>query len=125
MVYILALAGLIVAGVITTTIINVIKNNQNEVDIRAKAGTLNTLKFMGVVSQINDIDGTIMVNDVQLTQESRSGNAVNYGIWTVTPPTSFSLFSAQPGTKISFTVSTNTFNVASREVAAVTVTISK
>ena len=94
--YIIALAALIVAGIVTTSIINAVKNNQAGTDIRAKAGVTSTLKFTGIVNSINDTDGTITVDNVQLSQESRSGQAVNYGTWSVTPPQTFSIVTATP-----------------------------
>lgn len=122
-IYIIALGALIVAGIITTSIIGAIKNNQGAADIRAKAGTLNTLKLVGTVSEVRETDGTIIINDVQFSDESRSGGPVNYGTWTVTPPPTFNLFSATPGARITFTVSTTSFDVASKKVSAVQVTI--
>ena len=118
LIYIIALAGLIVAGIITTSIINAVKSNQTGTDIRAKAGVTNTLKFSGIVNSINDLDATIIVDDVQLSKESRSGNPVNYGSWTVTPPQTFSLSSAVPGSAITFTVNADEFSVSSKHVVA-------
>ncbi len=122
-VYIIALGALIVLGIITTSIIGAVKNNQSSGDIRAKAGTLNTLKLVGNVSQINEAEGTIIISDVQFSDESRSGKAVNYGTWTVTPPQTFSLLTAVPGAKITFTVNTPSFNVSTKQVTAVQMTI--
>lgn len=124
MVYAIALGALIVMGVITTAIINVVKNNQSSAtDIRAKAGVVNTLKLVGTVDSTDDINGTITVLNVQFDDESRSGKPVNYGTWSVTPPMTFSLSSALPGTRISFTVNSDSFNVASKQVVAAQVTV--
>jgi hypothetical protein len=124
MVYAIALGALIIMGVVTTAIINVVKNNQSSAtDIRAKAGVVNTLKLTGTVDSTDDISGTITVLNVQFADESRSGKPVNYGTWSVTPPQTFSLSTALPGTRISFTVNSDSFNVASKQVVAAQVTI--
>ncbi|MEK7533631.1 MAG: hypothetical protein AAB542_04315 [Patescibacteria group bacterium] len=124
MIYAMALGGLIIAGIITTAIINVVRNNQSSaVDIRAKAGVTNTLKLTGTVDSIDETAGTITVLDVQFAEESRSGKAVNYGRWTVTPPVTFSLMSAIPGANITFTVASDSFNVVSKQVTAANVVI--
>lgn len=123
LVYIVALGALIVVGIVTTSIINVVKTKEGSADIRAKAGTLNTLKLTGVVTSVDEAAGTIIVSDVQFDQTSRSGKAVNYGTWTVTPPNTFSISQAVPGIKIAFTISSTSFNVSSKQVAAVSVTV--
>ena len=124
MVYAVALGGLIIIGVVTTAIINVVKNNQSApTDIRTKAGVVNTLKLTGTVDSVDETAGTISVLDVQFSSESRSGKPVNYGTWTVTPPRTFSLMTAVPGAKISFTVNSDSFDVMSKQVVAASVTI--
>lgn len=126
LVYAVALGGLIIAGVITISIINVVKNNQSAAtDIRAKAGVTNALKLVGTVDSIDETAGTITVLDVQFATESRSGKPVNYGTWTVTPPATFRLLSAIPGANITFTVASDSFNVVSKQVTAANVTIIK
>ncbi len=121
--YFAALAALVIVGIITTSIINAIKTNNAGTDIRAKAGVTSTLKFSGVVSQINDVDGSIVIDNMQLSAESRSGSAVDYGTWTVTPPRTFVAGSAPPGTRVSFTVSSDKFDVSSKHATAAEMTV--
>ena len=123
--YIIAAVSLIVVAIITTAIIGAVKNNQAPADIRAKAGVSNTLKLTGIVNAVNEADGTITVDGVQFSQDSRSGPAHNYGTWTVTPPLSFSILTAQPGKSIMFTVETTSFNVATKQVAATQMSVEK
>jgi len=125
LIYIMALAGLIVAAIITTSIISAVKNNNSATDIRAKAGVVNTLKLVGTAESVDSATRTLTVLDVQFSAESRSGKAVNYGTWKVTAPTSFDIFSALPGTKINFTVNSDSFDVATKEVVAAQMSISK
>lgn len=125
LIYIIALAGLIVAAVITTSIIGAVKNNQSGTDIRAKAGVTNTLKLTGVVENADTLTSTIKVRNVQFAQESRSGKAVDYGTWVVTPPNTFTFATAVPGTNISFTVNSDSFDVMKKEVVAAQMSIGK
>lgn len=125
LIYIIALAGLIVAAVITTSIIGAVKNNQGGTDIRAKAGVTNTLKLTGVVASTDDLARTIKILNVQFAQESRSGKAVDYGTWIVTPPDTFTFATAVPGAKISFTVNSDSFDVMKKEVVAAQMAIEK
>lgn len=125
LIYIMALAGLIVVAIITTSIINAVKNSGSATDIRAKAGVVNTLKLVGTVESIDSVTGILTVLDVQFAPESRSGKAVNYGTWKVTPPSAFNIATAGPGTKINFTVNSDSFDVVAKEVVAAQMTLSK
>jgi hypothetical protein len=125
MIYAIALGALVVVGIITTAIIDAVRNNQGAADIRAKAGVTNTLKLTGTVESVDEAAGTISVSDVQFDPSSRSGKAVNYGTWNVIPPSSFNLLSATPGTKVAFTVNSDSFDVASKQVVAAQVTVLK
>jgi hypothetical protein len=118
LIYIVAAVSLIIIGIIMTSIIGAVKNNQAPADIRAKAGVTNTLKLIGIVESTDETNGTVTVSNVQFDQSSRSGEAHNYGTWVVTAPRTFSLFSAQSGKSISFTIATESFNVAVKNVVA-------
>lgn len=118
MIYAIALGVLVVMGMITTAIIDRVKSSQNAGDYRAKAGVTNTLKLTGIVESVNELAGTITVSNVEFASVSRSGKAVNYGRWTVTPPSTFNLMTINPGANISFTISADSFNVETRAVVA-------
>lgn len=125
MIYVMALAGLIVVAVITTAIINAVKNSGGATDIRAKAGVVNTLKLVGTVESVDSLTRELTVLDVQFAAESRSGKAVNYGTWKVTPPASFDIVSAGPGVKVSFTVNSDSFDVSAKQVVAAQMSVTK
>lgn len=125
LVYIMALAGLIVVAIITTSIIGAVKNNDSATDIRAKAGVVNTLKLVGTIESMDTATRILTVLDVQFSPESRSGKAVNYGTWKVTAPTAFDILSASPGSKINFTVNSDSFDVALKEVVAAQMSLAK
>lgn len=123
MAYILVAVVVIVAGIGTTAIINVIKNREPSSDIRARAGTLNTLKLSGVVREVKPTEGIITVDRIKFSDDSRSGPETNYGLWTVAPPREFDFKSIRVGNSVEFTVETTTFNVASKSVVATYITI--
>lgn len=125
MIYAIALGALVVMGMITTAIIDRVKSSQSSADVRAKAGVTNTLKLTGTVESVDESSGTIVVNDVQFTTESRSGKVANYGTWTVTPPSTFNLLSANPGASIAFTISADSFNVETHAVVASQISVGK
>lgn len=119
-VYIITLFALIVAAVITTTIINAVKSNQagSQTDIRARAGVVNIVKLTGTVTGTDDTTNTITVSNVEFAPETRSGPPINYGTWTVTPPPGFNLNTALPGKTITFTINAASFDVSTHKVAA-------
>lgn len=126
LIYLIAVVSLVVVAIITTTIINTVKNSQSApTDIRAKAGQTHTLKLEGQITDINDTDGILVVGNVELSPESRSGKPSNLGTWMVTPPPSFSLASAQIGQKITFVIDQASFNVLLKKVTAVQVTVTR
>jgi hypothetical protein len=116
--YLIAVVSLVVVAIVTTAIINAVKNSQSSpTDIRAKAGVANTLQLTGLVAGTNEA-GDFIVNDVQFSENSRSGPARNYGTWTVTPPRTVSPGSIGIGQQINFTVDSASFDVLSKKVVA-------
>lgn len=124
--YIIAAVGLIVMGIVTTTLINSVKNKESSAtDIRAKAGVTNTLKLTGTVSFVDSDNRTLTVENVQFAADSRSGNPVNYGTWSVNAPQTFDIFSAAPGNTITFTLLSDSFDVASHQTIASEITVNR
>lgn len=91
-------------------------------DVRARAGTKNTLNLVGVVDSVNETKGTILVTGVQFADANRAGAPQNFGDWTVTAPAAFNFASISPGSTVTIGIDANTFNIASRAVTAVTLT---
>lgn len=124
--YIAILLVCIVVAAITTAIISSVKNNQAApADIRARAGIVDIVKLTGTLTNIDTAKGILTVNNVTLAPDSRTGPATNYGTWTVTPPQSFNLSAAVTGKTITFTINADSFDVASHNVVASQVTVSK
>lgn len=91
-------------------------------DVRARAGTQNTLKLVGLVNSVSEPQGTFEVADVQFADTSRSGDAKSFGTWIVTAPPAFNFATIFPGSYVTIGVDASTFNVMSRAVNALTVT---
>ncbi len=116
---------LLVFAIIFIAIFNKVNQSGTSNDLRARAGTTNTLQFLAVVSSVDTAKGFIMVDNLQLASESRSGSAKNYGIWEVTVPVQFNLSQAIPGSVIAIRVDAKTFDVASHKLLATDVTLSR
>ncbi len=91
-------------------------------DVRAQAGTQNTLKLTGIVNTVNETKGTIQVINVQFAASNLAGAPQNLGDWTVTAPVDFNFSSVSPGKTVTVGVVASTFNVASHALTAVTLT---
>ncbi len=113
---------LILFAVVLVTILNKSSPAGSSTDVRARAGTQNTLKFTGVVSSVIEAKGTIGVTRVQLADSNRSGEPKNLGDWTVTAPAAFNFASLTPGMAVTIGIDPNTFNIASHAVTAITLT---
>ena len=119
--------GLIIIGIITTTIINAVKNSNSAsgTDIRARAAQTNTLKLTGTITEVVDIEGMLIVSGVQFADTSRSGDTKNYGTWKVFVPNNFTISTATVGSLISFTIDAKSFNISTKSVSASQITIEK
>jgi len=123
-VYIITILLLVIAGMVTVTIISSVRNNsESQTDIRARAGVVNTLTLLGTVSAIDTVNNALTVQNVRFSPKSRSGPEVNYGTWVVFPPNTFSLYSAQVGAGVTFVINAGDFDVAQKMVIASEVTL--
>ncbi|MEK7060868.1 MAG: hypothetical protein AAB937_01390 [Patescibacteria group bacterium] len=127
LIYIVAAVGLIIVGIVTTAIINAVKNTNQSggTDIRARAAVTNTLKLTGIVSEVIDLEGMLIVSNVQFADTSRSGTAKDYGTWKVFVPTNFALITATVGSTVTFNIDAKSFNVTTKSVVASQITVGK
>lgn len=92
-------------------------------DVRARASATNALQLNGTVNSVDEIQGTLLVDNVYLADESRSADAQNLGSWIVTaPPGGFNFASVSPGQSVKIGIDAKTFLVESRTVTAFTIT---
>lgn len=91
-------------------------------DVRARAAVVKTLQMNGTVNNIDEAKGIVVLDNVYLADESRSGDAKSMGTWTVTPPTNFNFASLLPGQSIVMNIDSKTFLATSHTVTALTIT---
>ncbi len=94
--------------------------NGSNTDVRARAATQYTLKLVGVVSVVNEANGTIEVANLQFEEGSRAGEAKDLGNWLVTAPAGFNFASVSQGSLVTIGVDPATFQVTKHELVAVT-----
>ena len=114
---------LIILAIALVAILDRTAKTSSTTDARARAATQYTLKFIGVVSTVNEAKGTIDVSNVQFADINRVGVPQNLGNWTVTAPATFNFASVSPGKNVTIGVNANTFNIASHAVTAVSITL--
>jgi len=120
--YIFVSLMIIILGTALVAIIGKAVPAGSSSDIRARAGIQNALKFVGVVASVDEGKGTVKVTGIQLADTNRSGDAQNYGDWTVIAPPAFNFASLRQGSAVTIGVEPSTFNMASHEVTALTLT---
>ena len=113
--------GLIVLAITVTTILERTKNASGGEDVRTRASATGTLKMKGIVSQVDETKGVVVVDNLQFeTQDSKS-----LGTWTVTPPANVNLASLYPGASISLIVNPNSFMASTKTLTAMEVKLQR
>lgn len=113
--------GFIVLAIGLVTILDRFSSPQEtSTDVRARAAVTNTLQLHGTVSSVDEAKGTVTLSDVYFADASRSGDAKNLGVWTVTAPPAFNFASVAPGMFVTVGVDAKTFLATSHTVTALT-----
>jgi len=113
---------IILLAVALVAILNKSTPSGSSTDVRARAGTPNTLKLVGIVNAVNEAKGTVQVTSIQFADTNRAGAPKNLGNWSVTAPAAFNFASVAPGIAVTIGVAASTFNVANHAVTAITLT---
>jgi hypothetical protein len=113
---------LILLAVALVAILGKTAPKSSSTDVRARAGTQNTLKLVGIVTSVDETKGTILVTGAQFADSNRTGAPQDLGDWTVTAPAAFNFASVSPGSSVTIGIEASTFNVSSHAVTAVTLT---
>jgi len=90
-------------------------------DVRARAGVAAALQLNGTVNSVDEAKGTLVVDNVYLADESRSGEAKGMGAWIVTAPAGFNFASVAPGQRILVSIDSKTFLAETHTVTAVSI----
>lgn len=117
--YIGASLALIVVAIVFSAFLNQRQSSGTPADIRARATAPGMVKVTGIVSEIDENQGTLVVDNLAFEDSTK-----NLGSWTVTPPLSFSLSNAYPGVKLLITVDPPTMLAQSKTFTALEIKIS-
>lgn len=108
----------VLLGILVITILGTSAKNSDggTTDIRAKAAVASALKFTGMVTEVDEANNTVTVDNLMF--EDAEPGSKSLGIWTVTPPANVSVSSLSPGTNVIISVVADTFNAASKTLTA-------
>jgi hypothetical protein len=106
---------LVVVAIAITTILNRTSSptTQGE-DIRAKAGSTNTMQVKGVVSEVDAPGSKLKLDNVTFVS---SDNSSNLGLWTVSAP-QVDLSTLPVGSKVILTIDSATFLISAHTMTA-------
>lgn len=114
--------AIVVLGVALVTILNKTQSTtSSETDVRARAATTNALQVNATVMSVDAGKGTLAVSDLYFADNSRSGEAKNFGNWTVTAPANFNFTTVSTGMNIAIGVDSKTFLTTAHTLTAVTI----
>ena len=99
-------------GIVSISVINRVKSGSSEV--RARASATAGVKYIGSVVANNPDSGTVIVTDVQ----PYNNLTLNFGQWTVSPPSGYNYATYPVGTNITMTVDPKTFAIDKRTFTA-------
>lgn len=119
--YLAGSLALVIVGIVFSAFLNSREPSQTgSVDLRTRASAPGLVKVTGIVREIHDVEGTIVVDDVRFLDATKT-----LGTWTVTPPLSFSPSSAFPGATLTITVNPPTMLAETHTLTATEITISR
>ncbi len=113
--------GLIVLAITVTTLLERTKQTAGGQDVRTRASATGTLNMKGIVSSVDEVNGVVIVDNLQFTGES----AKSLGTWTVTPPANLNLASLSPGASVTLIVNPSTFLAATRTLTALEIKVTR
>jgi hypothetical protein len=111
---------LILGAIAVVSILNQ-NSSSSSTDVRARAALNKTLELHGIVSSVNEAQGTMVVSDAFFADVSRAGDMKNLGTWTVTAPPAVNLASFTPGMSVLIGIDSKTFLATKHTVTAVSI----
>lgn len=120
--YFIASVALILVAIVATSIMN---KSGGGGDIRARAGEEGALTFTATVTSVENLEGTLVIDNLMLEENNRSGTEKNLGQWRLMTPTRFNSASAEPGSKLTITVSGSGLDVPNRTINATEVKVTR
>jgi hypothetical protein len=117
--------GLIFLAIALVAILNRFSPSSETGDVRARAAITSVLQLQGTVRSTDPTAGTLILDNVYMAEESRSGDAKSLGSWIVTAPSGFNLASASSGQQVVIGIDSKTLIAESRTVTAVSIELAK
>ncbi len=115
----IGILGLVIAAVAVTAVLDRTSNKTE--DIRAKAGVAATQKMSGVVTAVDDTNGTVTVSNL-LTGTGPNQAKAQTKPWVITAPTGFNYALVSPGTKVKMKIIPSTFLITTHTATATEIT---
>lgn len=97
-------------------------SSSSSTDVRARAAVVKTLELNGTVKTVNEGEGTLILERVYLSDDSREGSPQDLGTWTVTVPSAFNMASVGEGQMVKVNIDSKTFLISSHSVTALAIT---
>ncbi|MBI5448814.1 hypothetical protein HY948_00695 [Candidatus Gottesmanbacteria bacterium] len=117
---------LVVAAIAVTAILDRTKQADTASgDIRTRASATGSLSMTATVASVDQIKGTIMVDNLRFDNKNGGSTGNSLGSWTVTAPQNINLNSLFPGTKVTLIVSPSTFLTTSHTLTATDIKVQK
>lgn len=123
--YFLASVGLVIIAIVFTAVVDRVRSPAPSTDIRARAGKSLALKFTAVVSEVNEVEGILTVDNLRFAGQERGAATKTLGTWKVTPPPRFRLSSVAPGSRITLAVNPTTFQTTTHSFTATEITLNR
>ncbi len=111
--YIAGSLGLIIVGIVFSSFLNQTGSETSTADTRARASAPGLVKVEAVISEINETEGTITVDNLHFVDGTK-----NLGVWTVTTPPRLNLFALTAGMRIVITVDPPTMLASTKTLTA-------
>lgn len=112
--------GLVLVCIIFITILGQTqKKDDGTTDIRAKATVSNSLKLVGVVSDIDTSNRIVKID--QLKFDNKASEQANMGLWTVTVPSDYNISSLSTGKKVFINADASTFDITNKTMVALAI----
>jgi len=114
--------GLIILGIAIASIVDRLTSANNAPsDIRARAGVVRNLKVNATVTTTDPIKGTVTVTNLYLSDQNRSGDAKDLGMWLVTAPPQFNFSTIHGGVNVVIEVKATSFLIDKHTLTAISI----
>lgn len=117
---------LVVAAIAVTAILDRTKQADTATaDIRTRASATGSLSMTATVASVDQIKGTMKVDNLRFDNKNGGATGNSLGTWTVTAPSAANLNALFPGTNVVLIVNPSTFLTTTNTLTATEIRIQK